>query len=45
MEEFEHVLHEFSQYLSTLIHHVGMREVLRNGAAPAGGGAPETWGL
>jgi hypothetical protein len=36
MEEFEHVLHEFSQYLSTLIHHVGMREVLRNGASPAG---------
>jgi hypothetical protein len=29
MEEFESVLHEFSQYLSTLIHHVGMREVLR----------------
>ncbi len=35
MEEFEAVLHEFSQYLSTLIHHVGMREVLRNGALPA----------
>jgi hypothetical protein len=35
MEEFEHVLHEFSQYLSTLIHHVGMREVLRNEAPPA----------
>jgi hypothetical protein len=29
MEEFESVLHEFSQYLSTLIHHVGMREALR----------------
>lgn len=29
MEEFESVLHEFSQYLSTLIHHVSMREVLR----------------
>ncbi|HEX8336627.1 MAG TPA: hypothetical protein VF621_07845 [Pyrinomonadaceae bacterium] len=29
MEEFEAVLHEFSQYLSTLIHHVGMREALR----------------
>jgi hypothetical protein len=36
MEEFESVLHEFSQYLATLIHHVGMREVLRNGAPPAG---------
>jgi hypothetical protein len=33
MEDFEAVLHEFSQYLSTLIHHVGMREALR-GAAP-----------
>jgi hypothetical protein len=43
MEEFEHVLHEFSQYLSTLIHHVGMREVLRNEAPAAG--APEGWGL
>ena len=42
MEEFEHVLHEFSQYLATLIHHVGMREVLRKGAQPAG--APEGWG-
>jgi len=30
MEEFEAVLHEFSQYLGTLIHHVGMREVLRD---------------
>lgn len=29
MEEFESVLHEFSQYLRTLIHHVGMREALR----------------
>ncbi len=29
MEEFEPVLHEFSQYLCTLIHHVGMREALR----------------
>ena len=36
MEEFERVLHEFSQYLSTLVHHVGMREVLRNEAPPAG---------
>lgn len=34
MEEFERVLHEFSQYLSTLIHHVGMREVLRGAAPP-----------
>jgi hypothetical protein len=33
MEDFEAVLHEFSQYLSTLIHHVGMREALR-GARP-----------
>jgi hypothetical protein len=30
MEEFETVLHEFSQYLCTLIHHVGMREALRD---------------
>ena len=30
MEEFESVLHEFSQYLCTLIHHVGMRESLRD---------------
>lgn len=29
MEEFETVLHEFSQYLRTLIHHVSMREALR----------------
>ena len=29
MEEFENVLHEFSQYLRTLIHHVSMREALR----------------
>jgi hypothetical protein len=28
MEDFECVLHGFAQYLSTLIHHVGMREVL-----------------
>lgn len=34
MEEFERVLHEFSQYLSTLIHHVGMREVLRDATPP-----------
>lgn len=33
MEEFEAVLHEFAQYLTTLIHHVGMREALR-GAPP-----------
>jgi hypothetical protein len=36
MENFEHVLHEFSQYLCTLIHHVGMREVLMNETPPAG---------
>jgi hypothetical protein len=30
MEDFEEVLHEFSQYLRTLIHHVGMREALRS---------------
>lgn len=29
MEEFDSFLHEFSQYLRTLIHHVGMREALR----------------
>jgi hypothetical protein len=29
MEDFDCVLHGFAQYLSTLIHHVGMREVLR----------------
>lgn len=40
MEEFESVLHEFSQYLRTLILHVGMREALRgvqpHAAADAG---------
>jgi hypothetical protein len=35
MEEFESVLHEFSQYLRTLIHHVGMREALRGVPAHA----------
>jgi hypothetical protein len=40
MEDFDCVLHGFAQYLSTLIHHVGMREVLsarqaRGPAAPA----------
>jgi hypothetical protein len=37
MEEFDSVLHGFAQYLSTLIHHVGMREVLnvREEQAPA----------
>jgi hypothetical protein len=36
MEEFDCVLHGFAQYLSTLIHHVGMREVLhvRQAQAP-----------
>jgi hypothetical protein len=29
MEDFDCVLHGFAQYLTTLIHHVGMREVLR----------------
>lgn len=28
MDDFDCVLHGFAQYLSTLIHHVGMREVL-----------------
>ena len=37
MEEFESVLHEFSQYLRTLIHHVGMRESLRGVQAHAAG--------
>jgi hypothetical protein len=42
MEEFEVVLHGFAQYLETLIHHVGMREVLRGVGAQAaeGGFAP-----
>lgn len=40
MEEFEAVLHEFSQYLCTLIHHVGMREALRGAQADA---AAEPW--
>lgn len=35
MEEFENVLHEFAQYLRTLIHHVGMREALRGVQAHA----------
>jgi hypothetical protein len=37
MEDFDVVLHGFAQYLSTLIHHVGMREVLhvRREQAPA----------
>lgn len=35
MEDFEEVLHEFSQYLHTLIHHVGMREALRGVQAQA----------
>ena len=37
MEEFENVLHEFSQYLRTLIHHVGMREALRGVQVHAAG--------
>ena len=41
MEDFDCVLHGFAQYLSTLIHHVGMREVLsaRRAQGPA---APAT---
>ncbi|HWW77059.1 MAG TPA: hypothetical protein VNZ44_16780 [Pyrinomonadaceae bacterium] len=39
MEEFDAVLHEFAQYLGTLIHHVGMREVLRAAAPPRPGAA------
>lgn len=41
MDDFDCVLHGFAQYLSTLIHHVGMREVLsvREEQAPAA--APE----
>jgi hypothetical protein len=34
MENFESVLHAFAQYLGTLIHHVGMREVLRSAPLP-----------
>jgi hypothetical protein len=41
MEEFERVLHEFSQYLSTLIHHVGMREALQGVQAHAAEGPGE----
>ena len=37
MEEFESVLHEFSQYLRTLIQHVGMREALRGAQAQDAG--------
>ena len=40
MEEFDSVLHEFSQYLETLVHHVGMREVLRGASAEAREGEP-----
>ncbi len=35
MEDFDNVLHGFAQYLSTLIHHVGMREVLHTRNGPA----------
>ena len=41
MEEFESVLHEFSQYLRTLIHHVGMREALRQAPPGAAEGEEE----
>jgi hypothetical protein len=38
IESFDNVLQEFAPYLDTLIHHVGMREVLRHvGAASAQG--------
>jgi hypothetical protein len=42
MEDFDCVLHGLAQYLSTLIHHVGMREVLTAGQAqaPAPAAAP-----
>jgi hypothetical protein len=33
VESFDGVLHEFALYLDTLIHHVGMREVLRRSGA------------
>jgi hypothetical protein len=43
MESLTDVLHEFARYLETLIHHVGMREVLKNVTArPVGGIVPET---
>lgn len=39
IESFDNVLQEFAPYLDTLIHHVGMREVLRHvGAAGIQGG-------
>ncbi|HYH84810.1 MAG TPA: hypothetical protein VEX60_04960 [Pyrinomonadaceae bacterium] len=43
IESFDKVLNEFAPYLDTLIHHVGMREVLRHvGAArPQGGPVPQ----
>ena len=39
--KIENVLHEFSQYLRTLIHHVGMREALRGVQAHVAEAAPE----
>ena len=42
MDGFDITLHKFASYLETLIHHVGMREVLRN--TNAGGRAPEVRG-
>lgn len=35
MDGFDITLHKFASYLETLIHHVGMREVLRNKIAAA----------
>ena len=42
IETFDNMLHEFVPYLDTLIHHVGMREVLRHVGAtgPQGGRLP-----
>jgi hypothetical protein len=44
MEGFDITLHKFASYLETLIHHVGMREVLRNKieASPASERRPAT---
>jgi len=40
IESFDNVLQEFAPYLDTLIHHVGMREVLRHVGASGMGGGP-----
>jgi hypothetical protein len=39
IESFDNVLNEFAPYLDTLIHHVGMREVLRHVGATGPQGA------